>query len=162
MKVSVIKKRDLAEQSISSESFLSPLVSSTPRKRPSSSFFLEESLFHTEKSPSPSELSKEVIDALADEENQGTGKFSSKQTLLEVGKFSSKQEWLSDLNQDFEDIVVGGLEVGLRGQVEDNIKMKVKMTPKQNMALIHSINHHIYKFIGKQRPDSSLCRYTAI
>ena len=93
---------------------------------------------------------------------QGTGKVSPKPVIQEVGKFSSKQEWLSDLNRDFVGIVVGGLEVGLRAQVEDNIQKKVKMAPRQNMALIHSINHHIYQFIGKQRPDSSLCRYKAL
>ena len=85
---------------------------------------------------------------------------------LEVGdiakKFSSKQEWLGILNKDFLAIVVGGLEVSLRSKVAEKINRNVKLTPKENISLVHSINHHIFQFIGKQRPDSSLCRYCSL
>ena len=70
----------------------------------------------------------------------------------------SKQEWLSNLSTNFIEIVVDGLEVGLRDKVAEKVKQKKKLTPKENMALIHSVNHHIFKWIGPQTPDGPLSR----
>ena len=70
----------------------------------------------------------------------------------------SKQEWLSNLSSNFIEVVVEGLEVCLRDKVAEKVKQKKKLTPKENMALIHSVNHHIFKWIGPQTPDGPLSR----
>ena len=142
----------MTDQSIlSASSFASPIVSSTPWKR-------------SGHSDTTSEVVESLNEADADDKNstkqedEETIRVRFKPKMQGVRKYFSKQEWLSDLNEDFINIVVGGLEVGLRTEVSNNIYNKKIMTPKQNMALVHSVNHHIYLFIGKQRPDSSLCR----
>ena len=33
-----------------------------------------------------------------------------------------------------------------------------KLSPKQNKSVIASVNHEIFKFVGNQRPDASMCR----
>ena len=71
----------------------------------------------------------------------------------------SKQEWLSDLSYNFLEIVIGGLEVSLRGKVSQKVKEKKKLTPKENMSLVHSVNHHIFNWKGPQTPDGSLSRH---
>ena len=71
----------------------------------------------------------------------------------------SKQEWLSHLSSNFLEIVIGGLEVSLRAKVSQKVKEKKKLTPKENMSLVHSVNHHIFNWKGPQTPDGSLSRY---
>ena len=71
---------------------------------------------------------------------------------------SSKQQWLSALDANFVNKIVGGLEVSLRGAVEQNIRERKKLAPKQNKAVKSSVNHQIFQFIGNQRPDANLCR----
>ena len=97
----------------------------------------------------------------------GLGIFDEETTGEEVditklkpsNKFASKQDWLSNLNCNFAEIVIGGLEVSLREKVRNKFETKTKLTPKENMAMVHSVNHHILLWIGIQRPESSLCRY---
>ena len=71
---------------------------------------------------------------------------------------SSKHEWLSDFFTNFHSIVIGGLEAGMRDIVQKSINEKTQLRGKENQAVINSINHHIFKYIGKQRPDKALCR----
>ena len=71
---------------------------------------------------------------------------------------SSKNEWLFDFSTNFHAIVLGGLEAGMRDKVQKSINEKTQLRGKENQAVINSCNHHIYKYIGKQRPDKALCR----
>ena len=71
---------------------------------------------------------------------------------------SSKHEWLSDFSTNFHSIVIGGLEAGMHDKVQKSINEKTQLRGKENQAVINSINHHIFKYIGKQRPDKALCR----
>ena len=46
----------------------------------------------------------------------------------------------------------------MRKKVSEHIKQKKPLKGKANQAIINSINHHIFEFIGNQRPEKSLCR----
>ena len=131
------------------ESFSSPGSTSTPKKK-SPSFEIEDKL--------PTAPTIDITDVSNSSRQPLAAALESNKEKGFVEKFASKQEWLSNLNQHFVEIVVGGLEVSLRQKVAEKIEKKTKLNPKENMSLIHSINFHIFQFIGKQRPDNSLCR----
>ena len=71
----------------------------------------------------------------------------------------SKKDWLSQFSANFVEIVVQGLESSMRSKVKANIEEGKKLPPKQNKSVISSVNHKIFKYVGSQRPDASLCRY---
>ena len=70
----------------------------------------------------------------------------------------AKSQFLSIFDKEFNKIVIGGLEASLRDRVAENVKNHVRLPFKQNMAIIHSVNFHIFGYIGCQRPDPGLCR----
>ena len=79
--------------------------------------------------------------------------------IVPGGSFTkSKQEWLSDFNSNFTGIVVGGMEASMRKTVADSIHEKKALKGKANQAVINSVNHHIYEYIGNQRPTKEFCR----
>ena len=71
----------------------------------------------------------------------------------------SKQEWLSNLSQNFQLIVVGGMDISMRTKVSKKISEHLQLRGKENQAVINSVNHHIFEFIGNQRPEKGFCRY---
>lgn len=70
----------------------------------------------------------------------------------------SKKDWLSQLSANFVEIVVQGLEASMRSKVKSSIEGEKKLSPKQNKSVIAAVNHEIFKFVGNQRPDASMCR----
>ena len=70
----------------------------------------------------------------------------------------SKQEWLHDFGSNFIDIVVGGMEASIRKLVASSIHEKKALKGKSNQAVINSVNHAIFEFIGNQRPTKEFCR----
>ena len=166
LEVNIINKRDL-NQTIADDLFTVPGSTSTPKKRlaspKSGDYNSEESKMEeaeakrAEESPEKSRSGGTSLNMFDEEKSDdGLGEDISK---TPPNKFASKQEWLSNLNSSFVDIVIGGLEVSLRDKVRHKFGSKIKLSPKENMAMVHSINHHIFKWIGNQRPESSLCRY---
>ena len=68
-------------------------------------------------------------------------------------------EWLSNLSRNFESIVLGGMSASLWDEVTKTLSNNGELKGKQNQAVINSVNHHLFQFIGRQRPESSLSRY---
>ena len=68
-------------------------------------------------------------------------------------------EWLSNLSRNFESIVLGGMSASLWDEVTKTLLNNGELKGKQNQAVINSVNHHLFQFIGRQRPESSLSRY---
>ena len=92
-------------------------------------------------------------------EEETTATTTPEVVIVPGGSFSkSKQEWLSDFNSNFIGIVVGGMEASMRKTVADSIHEKRALKGKANQAVINSVNHHIYEFIGNQRPTKEFCR----
>jgi len=73
----------------------------------------------------------------------------------------SKQEWLHDFSSKFLEIVVGGMEASIRKSVANSIHEKKALKGKANQAVINSVNHAIFEFIGNQRPTKEFCRDVA-
>ena len=53
----------------------------------------------------------------------------------------SKQEWLTKLKQKFIETVIQGLESSKRNRTKKSIEDGVKLSPKENKAVIAAINH---------------------
>lgn len=71
---------------------------------------------------------------------------------------TSKQDWLFNFRANFFSIVIGNMEIGMRTKVSQSIEKKVALRGKENQAVINSVNHTIYEFVGSQRPEKALCR----
>ena len=70
----------------------------------------------------------------------------------------AKGDWLSNLDRQFQVIVIGGLEAAVRDKVCKSIASGAQLGFKENQAIIHSLCYHMYSYIGCQRPDPALCR----
>ena len=53
------------------------------------------------------------------------------------------------------------MEASTRKEAAILIQNQTKLSPKQNIGVIHSINFHAFKFIGAVRPDASFCKILA-
>ena len=84
---------------------------------------------------------------------------SDNQAVARGALNTSKQEWLSNLSQNFQLIVVGGMDISMRTKVSKKISEHLQLRGKENQAVINSVNHHIFEFIGNQRPEKGFCRY---
>ena len=51
-----------------------------------------------------------------------------------------------------------GIEASRREGIMKKIYAKIKLSPKENSAVIHSINFSIKTQIGNRRPNPALCR----
>ena len=78
----------------------------------------------------------------------------------EIGsrKFRSSNEFLTDLENRFEEIVVGGLESMIRSSVAKKLKNNEVLLPAENRSIIHSVNQVYFDQYGSTRPDSKLCQ----
>ena len=133
-----------AQQSRRLDSSMGPGMTSTPKKNTP--------VFAADFTGGDEDFEKKEVE----DEDKETNK--KDETAENKPRSLSKQEWLSNLSTNFIEIVVDGLEVCLRDKVAEKLKQKKKLTPKENMALIHSVNHHIFKWIGPQTPDGPLSR----
>ena len=105
--------------------------------------------------PAADEL--QVADVVAVVEGSEDLTRGSKENIRGV-RNTTKQEWLSKLNSSFVDSVVAGMEASMRTLVMKKIAEKEQLKGKENQAVINSINHYIFEYIGAQRPEKVLCR----
>ena len=92
------------------------------------------------------------------------------------GSFRCQSDWVKYLDDNFEEVICGGndetfilenfnlikhvgLDVALRDKTKENIRRKVKLSPRQNGGVINSLNFAVKQQFGAQRPDPSLCRF---
>ena len=81
-----------------------------------------------------------------------------KQAIMVGKRFRSLGEFLADVDENFVDIVIGGLEFGLRKAVEEKLQARKDLSPKENMAIIHSLNQVVFEEFGSERPDPKMCQ----
>lgn len=72
------------------------------------------------------------------------------------------KDWMKHLDDNFLEIVLENMDGTNRSETAISIQNRMRLSPRQNMSVIHSINFHTYKFIGSVRPDMSLCRILAL
>ena len=93
---------------------------------------------------------------------------------LEISKRSAKElpedyntmptqlkDWIKHFDQHFIAILLDNMQATTRVETGISIRKHEKLSPKNNSAVINSINFHAFKFIGAVRPDASLCRVLA-
>ena len=73
-------------------------------------------------------------------------------------KFRSLGEFLSNVDKNFEAIVIGGLEGGMRKSVGEKMKNKQELLPKENIGIVHALNQVVFDEYGAERPDPKVCQ----
>ena len=82
------------------------------------------------------------------------GKAGGTSGYVEQGKqFKSHGQFLNDLANEFESKIVGGLEAGLRSQVNEKLAKDIILLPKENNAVVNSLLQNIFDQYGPEKPD---------
>ena len=76
-------------------------------------------------------------------------------------RFISASEFVTDIENNFEVKIIGGLEAGLRSSVSDKMKSNVPLLPKENNAVVNSILQAVFDQYGPERPDKKFCEKIA-
>ena len=101
-----------------------------------------------------SKIDKEVFEVLKSKPaKELPDEFDTMPTLI--------KDWIKHLDENFLDIVLDNMEATTRKEAAISIQNQTKLSPKQNIGVIHSINFHAFKFIGAVRPDASFCKILA-
>ena len=73
-------------------------------------------------------------------------------------QFRSLAEFLTNVDKDFDVLVIGGLESGLRNSVMAKLQSINALTPRENISIIHALNQVYYNEYGNKRPDPKTCQ----
>lgn len=73
-------------------------------------------------------------------------------------RFRGTAEFLTEIEEHFEDIVISGLESGYRASVKEKIKAKDNLNEKEDMAIVHAVNQAVFNEFGRKRPEPRLCQ----
>ena len=93
------------------------------------------------------------------EDSSAINKIKSSSVVKHPGSLQkSRKDFLVNLEANFVDTVVLGLEASLRVGVKTKVDQNIKLSPKENKSVIASVNHLIYEYVGAQRPDMDICR----
>ena len=76
-------------------------------------------------------------------------------------RFFSASEFVTNIENNFEVEIIGGLEAGLRCSVSDKMKNNVPLLPKENNAIVNSILQAVFDQYGPERPDKKFCEKLA-
>ena len=89
-------------------------------------------------------VENQQVDDIADNE---LADLVSRKQKGELGK--TTYEWLSNPSRNFESIVQGGMSASLWDEVTKTLSNNGELKGKQNQAVINSVNHHLFQFIGR-------------
>jgi DNA-binding XRE family transcriptional regulator len=73
----------------------------------------------------------------------------------------SINDWLKHIEDKLIPIILENKDAATRVALVEVLKNNAEMTVKQSLAIIQGLNHHIFQFIGRVRPDVTLCRCLA-
>ena len=73
-------------------------------------------------------------------------------------KFRSLPEFLQNVDENFDKVVIEGMEAGLRKSVKKKLMSKEVLNAKENMSVVHSLNQVLFDEFGPKRPDTKLCQ----
>ena len=106
--------------------------------------------------------SKVVVEPLVKDINSPANNVTGRERMdLKQNECSVKStaEWLSHFKDNFSSIVQSGMSAPTREKFLRNFDEGIPLKGQVNQAVIDSINHHIFSFIGRQRPSKDVCRY---
>ena len=105
------------------------------------------------------ELSPSDIDLSETSAPRVSGDSGGSERQVQGGKkFRSLGEFLSNVDKNFEAIVIGGLEAGMRKSVGEKMKNKQELLAKENMGIVHALNQVVFDEYGAERPDPKVCQ----
>ena len=76
----------------------------------------------------------------------------------DLRRFRGVQEFVSYVDDEFESIIIGGLEAGLRKNVLQKFNNNLRLSKEENMKVIHSINQAYQEQFGSAKPDDKACK----
>ena len=106
---------------------------------------------------SPSTVNESLFSASPSSTPQSSHAKPNMVTTTPDSTKKAKGDWLSNLDGQFKDIVIGGLEAAVRDKVLTSIGSGTRLGFRENQAIVHSACYHMYGYIGCQRPDPALC-----
>ena len=115
-----------------------------------------------ETSELPATEGSAAVEAAKESSVEGSEKVHLSPIVGKKPMFLSDSEFVSQLEQHFEEKVIGGMEAGLRTSVVEKVRSDKILLPKENNALINSIIQAVYEqFGGHDRPSFKLCEKLA-
>ena len=81
----------------------------------------------------------------------------SKTAKLSNESSVSHDEWLEHLRANFVEILAEGLDASRRSSILKKVKDDTKLAPRENNAVVHSMNTAIFNTFGRVRPSVKLC-----
>ena len=76
-------------------------------------------------------------------------------------RFKSQAEFITELDQKFEEKIIDGLEAGLRLKIKEKLDDNDVLRPKENNAIVNSLLQYIFDQYGPVRPDKKFCERLA-
>ena len=76
-------------------------------------------------------------------------------------RFKSQAEFITELDQKFEEKVIDGLEAGLRLKIKEKLENNTVLIPKENNAIVNSLLQYLFDQYGPVRPDKNFCERLA-
>ena len=70
-------------------------------------------------------------------------------------------DWLKHLEDNFEEVLIGGTDGTVRSDILANMERRAELTTAQSRALIRSLNHQLFLFLGSVKLDMPLARCLA-
>ena len=135
-----------------SEMNLKPGTSSSDHTRPSPAPRVLKPLLQSSRK-APTQEAAALVETFDEEEIEIAEKSAQK------GKnFRSLGEFLSSVDDNFVEIVIGGMEAGLRKSMKEKLINKDELNVKENMGVVHSINQVVFDEYGPRRPDKQICQ----
>ena len=124
----------------------------------------------SEKSPHSSQLSITSEEANSgDEVDHGAGSSfdaGEKNSPQSPGdcagkKLKNQNEFVTELDQKFEEKIIDGLEAGLRLPIKEKLENDTILLPKENNAILNSLIQYLLDQYGPVRPDKKFCERLA-
>ena len=76
-------------------------------------------------------------------------------------KFKNQNEFVTELDQKFEEKIIDGLEAGLRLPIKEKLENHNTLNPRENNAIVNSLIQNLSEQYGPVRPDKKFCERLA-
>merc|ERR1712240_208066 len=76
-------------------------------------------------------------------------------------KLKNQNEFVTELDQKFEEKIIDGLEAGLRLPIKEKLENDTILLPKENNAILNSLLQYLLDQYGPVRPDKNFCERLA-
>ena len=96
-----------------------------------------------------------------DKSSETVGGIGASSSSSRARKFRSYDEFLTHVEANFDEIVIGGLESRLRGPVSEKLGSDSVLLPTENRNIVHSLNQAFFDQYGATKPVPKVCQKMA-